>query len=391
MIIILIFVIAIIYFCGLHTWISVGYGDWTLDMHSILAIFLVLTLVLISKFIHKITLSLHSKRNMKLHTKHENTIHNLLHAQIMIESGCEQDADNILRNIRNRNDINAILNVRIAHKEKNESNLIKYCNELISQDGAFREIGYHYLVMHYVETKQGIEHLISEIRMKCQNPIWISQFELYSYIREEMWDSALDLFKTGQLQDNDHRIRSLLYTAKAMNESDIQYRIKILDDIQSRDMLFVVLCRAKSYLEDDNYQKARNILQKAYKLEPHIEIGRAYVESFDDSDKQDAADFLRSIHQDVWEGYVVSLEIGIEISDIEYSAKNLKWLLKNHNTKYIRYLSCILNKRDDDMRDKYLDAQVDECWMCAECADNPKKWWYSCNKCDSFGSILWVK
>lgn len=115
---------------------------------------------------------------------------------------------------------------------------------------------------------------------------WAAQATLESRSQSGRWDEAIHLLDQQRaasvLESGEaERLKAILLTAKAGERlegdpnsarEDAKAALKL-----AKGLVPAAIIAAKAYLREDNIRKAASILESAWKIEPHPDLGRTYV------------------------------------------------------------------------------------------------------------------
>ncbi|MBD8661781.1 heme biosynthesis protein HemY [Rhizobium sp. CFBP 8752] len=115
---------------------------------------------------------------------------------------------------------------------------------------------------------------------------WAAQATLESRSQSGRWDDAIHLLDQQRAasvleRGEAERLKAVLLTAKASERlegdphgarDDAKAALKL-----AKGLVPAAIIAAKAYLREDNIRKAASILESAWKLEPHPDVGRTYV------------------------------------------------------------------------------------------------------------------
>ncbi|WP_430255287.1 heme biosynthesis protein HemY [Neorhizobium sp. DAR64872/K0K18] len=115
---------------------------------------------------------------------------------------------------------------------------------------------------------------------------WAAQATLESRSQSGRWDEAIHLLDQQRAasvleRGEAERLKAILLTAKAGERlegdpngarEDAKAALKL-----AKGLVPAAIIAAKAYLREDNIRKAASILESAWKIEPHPDLGRTYV------------------------------------------------------------------------------------------------------------------
>ncbi|WP_430257805.1 heme biosynthesis protein HemY [Neorhizobium sp. IRS_2294] len=115
---------------------------------------------------------------------------------------------------------------------------------------------------------------------------WAAQATLESRSQSGRWDEAIQLLDQQRAasvleRGEAERLKAILLTAKAGERlegdpngarEDAKAALKL-----AKGLVPAAIIAAKAYLREDNIRKAASILESAWKIEPHPDVGRTYV------------------------------------------------------------------------------------------------------------------
>ena len=115
---------------------------------------------------------------------------------------------------------------------------------------------------------------------------WAAQATLESRSQSGRWDEAIQLLDQQRAasvleRGEAERLKAVLLTAKASERlegdpngarEDAKAALKL-----AKGLVPAAIIAAKAYLREDNIRKAAGILESAWKIEPHPDLGRTYV------------------------------------------------------------------------------------------------------------------
>ena len=115
---------------------------------------------------------------------------------------------------------------------------------------------------------------------------WAAQATLESRSQSGRWDEAIQLLDQQRAasvleRGEAERLKAILLTAKASERlegdpngarEDAKAALKL-----AKGLVPAAIIAAKAYLREDNIRKAAGILESAWKIEPHPDVGRTYV------------------------------------------------------------------------------------------------------------------
>jgi HemY protein len=115
---------------------------------------------------------------------------------------------------------------------------------------------------------------------------WAAQATLESRSQSGRWDEAIQLLDQQRAasvleRGEAERLKAVLLTAKASERlegdpngarEDAKAALKL-----AKGLVPAAIIAAKAYLREDNIRKAASILESAWKIEPHPDVGRTYV------------------------------------------------------------------------------------------------------------------
>jgi HemY protein len=115
---------------------------------------------------------------------------------------------------------------------------------------------------------------------------WAAQATLESRSQSGRWDEAIQLLDQQRAasvleRGEAERLKAILLTAKASERlegdpngarEDAKAALKL-----AKGLVPAAIIAAKAYLREDNIRKAASILESAWKIEPHPDLGRTYV------------------------------------------------------------------------------------------------------------------
>lgn len=115
---------------------------------------------------------------------------------------------------------------------------------------------------------------------------WAAQATLESRSQSGRWDEAIQLLDQQRAasvleRGEAERLKAILLTAKAGERlegdpngarEDAKAALKL-----AKGLVPAAIIAAKAYLREDNIRKAAGILESAWKIEPHPDVGRTYV------------------------------------------------------------------------------------------------------------------
>ncbi|SEH21067.1 heme biosynthesis protein HemY [Rhizobium sp. NFR12] len=115
---------------------------------------------------------------------------------------------------------------------------------------------------------------------------WAAQATLESRSQSGRWDEAIQLLDQQRAasvleRGEAERLKAVLLTAKASERlesdpngarEDAKAALKL-----AKGLVPAAIIAAKAYLREDNIRKAASILESAWKIEPHPDLGRTYV------------------------------------------------------------------------------------------------------------------
>jgi HemY protein len=160
--------------------------------------------------------------------------------------------------------------------------------ELMANDPETRELGLRglYLEAKRLGADEAARQYAEQAADKAPYLPWAAQATLEYRSRAGRWDDAirlLDQQKVARVIDKDeaNRLRAVLLTARAGDKLDgnpVGARDDALAALKLSDNLVpAALIAAKALFREDKTRKAAAVLEDAWKVAPHPEIGRAYV------------------------------------------------------------------------------------------------------------------
>ncbi|KQQ71416.1 heme biosynthesis protein HemY [Rhizobium sp. Leaf321] len=160
--------------------------------------------------------------------------------------------------------------------------------EQMSEDPETRELGLRGL---YMEARRlGANEAARQYAEKAVEHApylpWAAQATLESRSQSGRWDEAIQLLDQQRAasvleRGEAERLKAVLLTAKASERlegdpngarEDAKAALKL-----AKGLVPAAIIAAKAYLREDNIRKAASILESAWKIEPHPDVGRTYV------------------------------------------------------------------------------------------------------------------
>ncbi|NSY18858.1 heme biosynthesis protein HemY [Neorhizobium sp. AL 9.2.2] len=160
--------------------------------------------------------------------------------------------------------------------------------EQMSEDPETRELGLRGL---YMEARRlGANEAARQYAEKAVEHApylpWAAQATLESRSQSGRWDEAIQLLDQQRAasvleRGEAERLKAVLLTAKASERlegdpngarEDAKAALKL-----AKGLVPAAIIAAKAYLREDNIRKAASILESAWKIEPHPDLGRTYV------------------------------------------------------------------------------------------------------------------
>ncbi|MBP2462594.1 MULTISPECIES: heme biosynthesis protein HemY [unclassified Rhizobium] len=160
--------------------------------------------------------------------------------------------------------------------------------EQMSEDPETRELGLRGL---YMEARRlGANEAARQYAEKAVEHApylpWAAQATLESRSQSGRWDEAIQLLDQQRAasvleRGEAERLKAVLLTAKAGERlegdpngarEDAKASLKL-----AKGLVPAAIIAAKAYLREDNIRKAASILESAWKIEPHPDVGRTYV------------------------------------------------------------------------------------------------------------------
>ena len=160
--------------------------------------------------------------------------------------------------------------------------------EQMSEDPETRELGLRGL---YMEARRlGANEAARQYAEKAVEHApylpWAAQATLESRSQSGRWDEAIQLLDQQRAasvleRGEAERLKAILLTAKAGERlegdpngarEDAKAALKL-----AKGLVPAAIIAAKAYLREDNIRKAASILESAWKIEPHPDVGRTYV------------------------------------------------------------------------------------------------------------------
>lgn len=160
--------------------------------------------------------------------------------------------------------------------------------EQMSEDPETRELGLRGL---YMEARRlGANEAARQYAEKAVEHApylpWAAQATLESRSQSGRWDEAIQLLDQQRAasvleRGEAERLKAILLTAKASERlegdpngarEDAKAALKL-----AKGLVPAAIIAAKAYLREDNIRKAASILESAWKIEPHPDVGRTYV------------------------------------------------------------------------------------------------------------------
>jgi len=201
--------------------------------------------------------------------------------------------------------------------------------ELMANDPETRELGLRglYLEAKRLGADEAARQYAEQAADKAPYLPWAAQATLEDRSRTGRWDDAirlLDQQKAAHIIDKDeaHRLRAVLLTARAGDRLDANpagARDDAMAALKLSDGLVpAALIAAKALFREDKTRKAASVLEDAWKVSPHPEIGRAYVRARSgDSvlDRLKRAEKLESLRPNNVEALLISAQAALDAGD----------------------------------------------------------------------------
>ncbi|MBZ5760829.1 MULTISPECIES: heme biosynthesis protein HemY [Rhizobium] len=160
--------------------------------------------------------------------------------------------------------------------------------ELMAKDPETRELGLRglYLEAKRLGADEAARQYAEQAADKAPYLPWAAQATLEYRSRAGRWDDAIRLLDQQKVarvigKDEANRLRAVLLTARATDRLDANptgARDDALAALKLSDNLVpAALIAAKALFREDKIRKAAAVLEDAWKVSPHPEIGRAYV------------------------------------------------------------------------------------------------------------------
>ncbi|WFR94984.1 heme biosynthesis protein HemY [Rhizobium tumorigenes] len=160
--------------------------------------------------------------------------------------------------------------------------------ELMAKDPETRELGLRglYLEAKRLGADEAARQYAEQAADKAPYLPWAAQATLEYRSRAGRWDDAIRLLDQQKVarvigKDEANRLRAVLLTARATDRLDANptgARDDALAALRLSDNLVpAALIAAKALFREDKIRKAAAVLEDAWKVSPHPEIGRAYV------------------------------------------------------------------------------------------------------------------
>ncbi len=160
--------------------------------------------------------------------------------------------------------------------------------EQMAGDPETRELGLRglYLEAKRLGADEAARQYADQAAEKAPYLPWAAQATLEHRSRAGRWDDAirlLDQQKVAKVIDKDeaNRLRAVLLTARAGDRLDANPTGACDDALAalklSDHLVPAALIAAKALFREDKIRKAATVLEEAWKVAPHPEIGRAYV------------------------------------------------------------------------------------------------------------------
>jgi len=198
--------------------------------------------------------------------------------------------------------------------------------EQMAKDPETRELGLRglYLEAKRLGADEAARQYAEQAADKAPYLPWAAQATLEYRSRAGRWDDAirlLDQQKVARVIDKDeaHRLRAVLLTARAADRLDANpagAREDALAALKLADNLVpAALIAAKALFREDKGRKAASVLEDAWKVSPHPEIGRAYVRARSgDSvlDRLKRAEKLESLRPNNVEALLISAQAALD-------------------------------------------------------------------------------
>lgn len=160
--------------------------------------------------------------------------------------------------------------------------------EQLTEIPATRELGLRglYMEARRLGANEAARQYAEKAVEQAPNLPWAAQATLESRSQSGRWSDAIHLLDqqkaSGAVDRGEaERLKAVLLTARATEKLDADPRGARDDALAalklSKKLVPAAIIAAKAYLREDSIRKAASVLEGVWKLEPHPEIGRAYV------------------------------------------------------------------------------------------------------------------
>lgn len=186
--------------------------------------------------------------------------------------------------------------------------------EAMAEDPETRELGLRglYLEAQRLGAHEAARHYAEKAVEKAPHLPWAAEATLEYRTQAGRFDDAIRLLETqrvlnGMDRKTHDRKKAVLLTGRALSRLDGDPKGAREDAVHalrlSPDLVAASLVAAKAYLREDNQRKALNVLEQAWKLNPHAQVASAYVEAGGGSaaDKLRRAQRLESLQSHAYE------------------------------------------------------------------------------------------
>lgn len=204
-----------------------------------------------------------------------------------------------------------------------------------------------------------------------------------------------------------HRMRAITYlgqSVEAQAEGDLKAAVKFAAKAvnEGPDLVAAAEHYARVLLADGQDRKAKGAVEKAWAIEPHLELATLYFEAagaLDGLKRVTAAKKLIEIKPDAAAGHLAMAQAALEAQLWGEARTHLEKTMElGLATRTVMTLMARVAEQDRGDKDaarawlaRAAAAPADPAWVCSHCGHVAAHWQPHCPKCQDFDSFAWTQ